>query len=236
MASLINQVKSVATGRTLIGLTGFYKGNNETIDLDLVDGWSGTHTNLISSHPIEKDTNNDTYTNISDHVSVSNPVVTIDCILSYNTNLTSLKKSITAKEKLQTLLHWQSTGTILYLEGYGTGKSGLLKKVVSLFSDGVGALYDSEVDDPSYLGIDSDEIKNLIIGNIVVTRKPDLGNDIQLKIDVTRVKFEIPKNTTKTISVSSPSRGSKSKPAQSSSPKPTTNQKVSSTARGALKK
>ena len=197
MASIVNKVKSLATGRSLIGITGIYNKEKYTLDLDCVESWTNTHNTTVTSHPIEKDTSQDNYSNITDHVNISEASVSLDCLLATNTNLISRKKAITEKEKLQILLYWQASGSIVQLEGYGTGTEGFFKKLVGFFDKGVGALYSSTLNDPNYLGTDTDIIKNLVLGNIVVTRKSDIGTDLQIKVDLKRIKFAIPKTSFK---------------------------------------
>ncbi len=197
MPSFINDIKSIVTGRTNIGLTGIYQNEEYTVDIDIVESWTGTHNNIVSEHPIEKDLNVDQYSNIVDHVNASQPSVGIDCIISKNYNLLKSKKKITEKEKLEILLFWQSTGSVLQLEGYGTPVSVTKKIIKSIANDTLTKLYEPKLNNPSYLGMDTDIIKNIVLGNIIVTRSTDLGNDIKLKLDLKQVKFAIPKTSFK---------------------------------------
>lgn len=190
MASITNAVKSFITGRTKVGLTG----SGETIDLDIVESFVVTHNNIVTSHPIEKDPKNDTFSNITDHVNPNIPTIKVSAILS-----TNIISRITAKEKLEKLLQWQSIGMILKIEGYGTGNGiagDVLKKIFSILDKGWGSLYDSDLKDPHYVGIDTDIIKNVVIGNIAVTRKTDLGEDIEFTFDLQRINFAEPETYT----------------------------------------
>ena len=201
MASAIDKLKSLVVGRTTIGLTGYYKKEKYTLDLDVVDSFTSTHNITISEHPIEKDISQDSYSNIVDHVNAKEPVAGLDCILSTNTNFLNIgKKSITEKEKFQILLFWHTTGSIVQLEGYGTGKTGLIKRIVGQLSSGASGFYNSKLDEPSYFGTDTDIIQNLVLGNLSLTRTTDSGTDLKVKIELKRIKFAIPKTTQKNSS------------------------------------
>lgn len=229
MSSFIEEAKSIVSGRSKIGIKGIYEGKVKTIDIDLVDSFQTTHNVNISTHPIEKSPN-DTYSHITDFVQTESPSARMNCILSDNLNLTSSvislsNQAISAKEKLQILLHWQRKGTVLEILGYGTGSSAF-GELISFLDKGIGALFDSELEKPEYFGIDTDVIKNVILGNISVSRKLELGNDIEVSLDVVRVFFAIPKigkrNTLGGSSVG------KSNPPQKAEAKPTQNQKKQS--------
>ena len=148
----------------------------------------------------------------------------MDCFIADNLNIaksvTSLSnKAITAKEKLKIILNWQATGTILEMNGYGTGSEApkYLRKLVNVLDSGWGALLDSDLDDPYYLGVDTDLIPHM--GNLSVTRKADLGRDMELGFDLQRVKFAVSKNYSKGQSPSGNS-STNTKPAQTVEPKP----------------
>lgn len=231
MASLVNGLKSVASGRTLIGITGIYDNKEVTVDLDLVDSWVATHSNTISSHTIEKNLQ-DGYSQIIDHVNVTDPVIRLSAYLSDNLNLLSstastvssaklTNKAVSAKEKLKYLLSWQAKGFVVKIEGYGTGGSSIaaFKKFVSFLDKGTSAFYNSDLKDANYLGLDTDIIDSLVIGSITSTRKPELGNDIEISIDIQRVKFGIPKTSKRGIATGSGSgsRATAGKPPEKAS-------------------
>ncbi|HMV45048.1 MAG TPA: hypothetical protein PK079_25115 [Leptospiraceae bacterium] len=196
MSSIIGKAKSVFAGRETVGLTGIYQGSETTIDIDLVSSLSTTHNVTVSSHPIEKDKDNTTLNSIVDHVVTANPNVKITCIISSNLG------SKTAKDKLKILLAWQSLGALVKLEGYTTG-GGILTKVIQTLNRGWGSAFSSELEEPHYVGIDTDLIQNLVLGNISITRKSELGEDIEVTIDLTRIQFATAQSVNRTVQKSS---------------------------------
>lgn len=93
MSSFIEEVKSIISGRSKIGIKGIYDGKVQTIDIDLVDSFQTTHNVNISTNPIEKSTN-DTYSHITDFVQTEPPSARMNCILSDNLNLKSSVMSL----------------------------------------------------------------------------------------------------------------------------------------------
>lgn len=117
---------SIFTGRERIVITGLQEGQEVTIDLNVTTAFSQDYPVTITQHPIEKDPNNPDTRNISDHVIPNPPTLNLICVLSDDIGLTSIT---TISEKLKTLIYWQRTGSIVKLEGYGTG--GLINKLIS---------------------------------------------------------------------------------------------------------
>lgn len=196
MSSILGKIKSAFAGRDRIGLTGIYQGSETTIDIDLVSSLSTIHNVTISSHPIEKDKDNTTLNSVVDHVVTANPSMKVTCLISSNLN------GKTAKDKLKILLAWQSLGALVKLEGYTTG-GGVLSTLINGLNRGWGSAFESTLNDPHYVGIDTDIIQNLILGNISITRKSELGEDIDVTIDLTRVQFATAQSVNRTTQKSS---------------------------------
>lgn len=196
MSSILGKVKSAFAGRDTIGLTGIYQGSETTIDIDLMSGFVASHNVTVSSHPIEKDKDNTTLNSVVDHVVTANPTVRVTCLISSNL------RGKTAKDKLKVILAWQSLGALVKLEGYTTG-SGVLSTLINGLNRGWGSAFESTLNDPHYVGIDTDIIQNLILGNISITRKSDLGEDVELQIDMTRIQFATAQSVSRTSQKSS---------------------------------
>lgn len=194
MASLVKGAIALVAGREKIGLTGDYKGTKTTIDLDIVLSFSSPSTSTIAQYPIEKDASNPEPATIIDHVIPTEPTIEMDAILSDNLNLASSavalsNKSKSAKDKLKTILYWQKMGSILTLEGYTTGKSGALSQIGNALGRGLTAFYSSKLDEPYYLGIDTDVIQNLVLSKITVKRSLELGENISTMLGLQRIKI-----------------------------------------------
>lgn len=175
------------SGRDTIGLTGYYGGEKTTVDLDLVDAFDGSYQNSITQHPIEKDASDPDFNMIADHIEPKPANVTVKAILADKIGLLTFES---AKDKLKTIIYWQRTGTVVKLEGYETG-AGIFGKLFSALSSGVGALFNSDLDEPFYMGTDTDVIENIVLGNMTFERNKDLGTDIRITFSVQRIHVAV---------------------------------------------
>ncbi|UMQ59869.1 phage baseplate protein [Leptospira interrogans] len=168
------------SGRERIGITGIQNGKKVTIDLNVTTAFNQDYPVTVTQHPIEKDPENPDTGNISDHVIPTSPSMTMVAIIKEDVNLTSIT---TKSEKLKTLLYWQRTGSIVKFEGYGTG--GLIGKMLSFF--GMSGLFNDDLEEPLYMGLDDDVIENIAIGNIRTRRDVELGKSVELTLDLNRI-------------------------------------------------
>ena len=187
MASLIKKITGGRERVTLIGKNS--SGEVVEVELDLVETFDVVYTNKINYHTVEKKPSS-VVGMVLDYVKPENPVITSSCILS-----DSVLKKIPAKDKLKQIIYWQRTGTILSLEGYTVGSSGL-GKIANFFKRGTGN-FQSDLDEPFYAGIVTDEIPNLVLGNINVKNLPNLGNDIAVTLNFARVTLADTTNKSK---------------------------------------
>ncbi|ASV10737.1 phage baseplate protein [Leptospira santarosai] len=171
---------SIFTGRERIGITGLQEGREVTIDLNVTTAFSQDYPVTITQHPVEKDPNNPDTRNISDHVIPNPPTLNLICVLSDDIGLTSIT---TISEKLKTLIYWQRTGSIVKLEGYGTG--GLINKLISFL--GMDGLFNDDLEEPLYLGLDDEVIENLALGNIKNRRDIEIGKSIEVTLELKRI-------------------------------------------------
>ncbi|EMP01433.1 phage baseplate protein [Leptospira santarosai] len=171
---------SIFTGRERIVITGLQEGQEVTIDLNVTTAFSQDYPVTITQHPIEKDPNNPDTRNISDHVIPNPPTLNLICVLSDDIGLTSIT---TISEKLKTLIYWQRTGSIVKLEGYGTG--GLINKLISFL--GMDGLFNDDLEEPLYLGLDDEVIENLALGNIKNRRDIEIGKSIEVTLELKRI-------------------------------------------------
>ncbi|EMP81464.1 hypothetical protein LEP1GSC162_0750 [Leptospira santarosai str. CBC1531] len=171
---------SIFTGRERIGITGLQEGREVTIDLNVTTAFSQDYPVTITQHPVERDPNNPDTRNISDHVIPNPPTLNLICVLSDDIGLTSIT---TISEKLKTLIYWQRTGSIVKLEGYGTG--GLINKLISFL--GMGGLFNDDLEEPLYLGLDDEVIENLALGNIKNRRDIEIGKSIEVTLELKRI-------------------------------------------------
>ncbi|EKR54298.1 MULTISPECIES: phage baseplate protein [Leptospira] len=168
------------TGRETLGITGVQDGKTVTINLNVTTAFSQDYPVIITQHPIEKDPTNTDTANISDHVIPSPPTISLVCVVSSDVGLTSITST---SEKLKTLIYWQRVGSIVKVEGYGTG--GLINSMISLF--GMSGLFDDDIDEPLYLGLDDEVIENLAIGNIRTRRETELGKSVEISLELKRI-------------------------------------------------
>ncbi|MDI7188844.1 phage baseplate protein [Leptospira santarosai] len=171
---------SIFIGRENIGISGLQEGREVTIDLNVTTAFSQDYPVTITQHPIEKDPNNPDTRNISDHVIPNPPTLNLICVLSDDIGLTSIT---TISEKLKTLIYWQRTGSIIKLEGYGTG--GLINKLISFL--GMDGLFNDDLEEPLYLGLDDEVIENLALGNIKNRRDIEIGKSIEVTLELKRI-------------------------------------------------
>lgn len=171
---------SIFSGRETIGITGIQNGKNVTIDLNATTAFSQSYPVTITEHPVEKDPDNPDTGNIADHIVPVSPTLGMTCILDDDVELASIT---TKSEKLKTLLYWQRTGSIVKFEGYGTG--GLIGKMLSFF--GMSGLFNDDLEEPLYMGLDDDVIENIAIGNIRTRRDVELGKSVELTLDLNRI-------------------------------------------------
>ncbi|EMJ49295.1 phage baseplate protein [Leptospira santarosai] len=171
---------SIFTGRERIGITGLQEDREVTIDLNVTTAFSQDYPVTITQHPVEKDPNNPDTRNISDHVIPNPPTLNLICVLSDDIGLTSIT---TISEKLKTLIYWQRTGSIVKLEGYGTG--GLINKLISFL--GMDGLFNDDLEEPLYLGLDDEVIENLALGNIKNRRDIEIGKSIEVTLELKRI-------------------------------------------------
>lgn len=171
---------SIFTGRERIGITGLQEGREVTIDLNVTTAFSQDYPVTITQHPVEKDPNNPDTRNISDHVIPNPPTLNLICVLSDDIGLTSIT---TISEKLKTLIYWQRTGGIVKLEGYGT--SGLINKLISFL--GMDGLFNDDLEEPLYLGLDDEVIENLALGNIKNRRDIEIGKSSEVTLELKRI-------------------------------------------------
>lgn len=171
---------SIFTGRDKIGITGVQAGKSVTIDLNVTTAFSQDYPVVITQNPIEKDPDNPDTGHISDHIIPSPPTLNLICVLSDDIGLTSITST---SEKLKTLIYWQRTGSIVKLEGYGTG--GLINKMIAFF--GMDGLFNDDLEEPLYLGLEDEVIENLAIGNIKNRRDMEIGKAIEVTLELKRI-------------------------------------------------
>ena len=220
MSSLISAAaQKFGSGRSLMALVGDMDGTETEVELDLVEVFKVTQSATVTTHPIEKGEGTD-INRVTDHVEPAPPTVNVTAYLSYNISIDVSKNikdseinSVSAKEKLKNLMYWQNTGTVIRLEGYGTGASGKIGTALNYLKKGGSALFGS-VENDYYFGMMDDLIENLLIHNVTSENKTDLGTDILITFSLTRVKIaEAQTSTRKTAAViGTPKKGAQ--PAQ----------------------
>lgn len=195
MSSLVSgAAEKFGSGRSRMALIGDVEGTETEVELDLVEMFKVNHSASVTTHPIEKAEGAE-INRVTDHVESLPPAVSVNACLSYNISFDIAKNikdtennSVSAKEKLKNLLYWQNTGTVIRLEGYGTGVSGKTGTALSYLKKGGSALFDS-VQNDYYFGMMDDEIDSLLIHGITSENKAELGTDIFLSFNLTRVKI-----------------------------------------------
>lgn len=217
MASLINQAKSLFAGRSTIGISGVTsKKEKETIDLDVVQMLDSSYTSTVSKHPIEKSPESDDLNEIADMVSMNTPTLSMECILSDNLNLASSitsfsNQAVSAKDKLKNLIYFQRKGSLVTIEGYGTGGDGIIGSIISYLDRGISGLFNSDIEEEFYLGTDTDTIENIVINSLQVKRETDIGNDIKVAIGFQRIQTATAQTGFRSYSKAKPSGRGNSK-------------------------
>lgn len=207
MSSLISAAsEKFGSGRSLMALVGDVEGIETEVELDLVEVFKVTQSATVTTHPIEKGEGTD-INRVTDHVEPAPPTVNVTAYLSYNISIDVSKNikdseinSVSAKEKLKNLFYWQNTGTVIRLEGYGTGSSGKIGTALNYVKKGGSALF-SSVENDYYFGMMDDKIENLLIHNLNSENKTDLGTDIMITFNLTRVKIAEAQTSTRKTSV-----------------------------------
>lgn len=200
MASINNSI--LQAGRDVIGITGILDGKKITVDLDVTSVFTVDQNVNVPQFPIEKKSGESV--TMIDHIIPVEPVISIEAIVSDNLNLfssigssiTSLSiqnKAVSVKDKLKYLLYWQRSGSLVKMEGYTTNST--ISSKLNVFSRGLSALYTSDLESPYYVGIDTDVIENILIGNIQMKRNPSLGTDVSLVMKLHRVTITETKTT-----------------------------------------
>lgn len=200
MASLISGVTSVlGSGRSRVALLGPNRNDfTVEIEIDLVESFDVTYSTQISTHAIEKDPNNPVG-KISDHVQPENPTVSSSCILSDD-----VISDTSAKDKLKQLIFWQKSGSLITMEGYTVG-SNAFGKVINTLKRGFGN-FNSDLKEPHYLGMVTDRIENIVLGNIIAKNTTDLGNDIGVTLNFSRIQIVEAKTKSRSSKSTSNSR------------------------------
>ncbi|WP_167883035.1 phage baseplate protein [Leptospira barantonii] len=163
----------ILTGRDTIALTD---GDDE-IEINVSFDLQYTYPAEITKHTVEKEKGK---TMLTDHVIPGNRGITLSALLSSSFGVLTLSNK-TVDEKLETLIAWQTSGTLLTLLGYGTG--GIISRVLSMLPS-VFRYVEPDDPDKRYLGRSVDEIPNLLLGDISFSESKDTGNDIPISISI----------------------------------------------------
>jgi hypothetical protein len=201
--SLIEKgLEAIGGGRRLVTLIGADKDKNLVeVEFDVVDTFKVMHSTQVTSHAIEKGEDVD-LNRVSDHVINSPPIITVAGYLSDNLGISLANASITntsvsAKEKLNRLLFWQKTGTLLTLEGYGQ-KKGKLGKAISFIKTGIAGLFSSK-EDAYYFGVSSDKIVSLVLSNLSPSQSNDTGSDIKIDFNLNKIQIAYSKRDSRVV-------------------------------------
>lgn len=163
----------ILTGRDRIALTD---GDDEVelnVSLDLQHAYPAE----ITRHTVEKEIG---MTSISDHVIPGQRGITLSALVSSSVSVLSLSRT-TVDEKLETLIRWQSNGALVTLLGYGTG--GIISRILSMLPSFFRFVEPSDPDN-RYLGRSTDEIPNLLIGDLNIQETKENGNDVSLSLSL----------------------------------------------------
>lgn len=179
MSGLTTEILGV--GRQSIGLTGEFEGNTKTVSIDITSSFIVTANVDITEHGIEKDAKNPIPT-ITDHVRPKLPSIALEIILADD-----LIEDVKAKEKMKVISFWQKTGSLIQLEGYGTGSkaTAAIKETLSKFREDMKTATTEQ--DSFFVGIDTDVIPSLVIGNINWKKSIDTGPNIGASLNLQRV-------------------------------------------------
>ncbi|EMY78895.1 hypothetical protein LEP1GSC060_0780 [Leptospira weilii serovar Ranarum str. ICFT] len=163
----------ILTGRDRIALTD---GDDE-VELNVSLDLHHTYPAEITRHTVEKEIG---MTSITDHVIPGQRGITLNALLSSSTSVLSLSRT-TVEEKLDILVRWQSSGALVTLLGYGTG--GIIGKILSMLPSVFRYVEPSDPDN-RYLGRSTDEIPNLIIGDLNIQETKDTGDDVAMSVSL----------------------------------------------------
>lgn len=220
--SIIDKGLSVlGSGRQVIGLTGYYpEKGNITVDMDVTTSFIWTSGAEATSHPVEKDADNPSGT-ITDHIIAKLPTLVIEVLLTDNIGY-SKATSVSMKDKIKIISYWQRSGSIITLKGYTTGQSDF-GKTLNYFKGGITSFFKSDLKEDFYLGLDTDEIDNLVLGDVTWKRLLENGENASGTINLKRIFLATAKK--KTVSTASnPNRGTKPNNAGKTDPKTAANQ------------
>ncbi|WP_061286322.1 phage baseplate protein [Leptospira interrogans] len=163
----------ILNGRDRIALTD----GDEEVELNVSLGIQHSYPVEITRHTVEKEKG---MTSITDHVIPGQRDISLNVLISSSTDLLSLNEK-SVDDKLETLVRWQSQGTLVTLLGYSTG--GIISKILSMLPSLFRFV---EPDDPDkrYLGRSTDEIPNLLIGDMNIQEAKETGNDVSLSLSL----------------------------------------------------
>ncbi|WP_016758304.1 phage baseplate protein, partial [Leptospira weilii] len=163
----------IITGRDTIALTD---GDTE-IEINVSLEMQHSYPAEVTGHPIEKEKGK---TSVTDHVIPGQRGISLSAILSNSITIFSFR-NVTVDEKLETLIRWQTNGTLVTLLGYTT--DGIFTKILSLLPSFFRYV---PPDDPDkrYLGRTMDEIPNLLIGDISFSESKDMGDDVSMTLSI----------------------------------------------------
>lgn len=166
----------------------------------------------VTGHPIEREKGK---TSITDFVIPGQRTVTLSALLSSSTSALTLSK-MSVDEKLETLIRWQTSGTFLTLLGYRTG--GIINRILSLLPSFFRFV---EPDDPDqrYLGRSTDEIPNLLLGDVTFSESKENGDDVPVSLSIVPI-FVAKAKTREVKAVRSGGKKSNQEVNRSGSPNP----------------
>ncbi|WP_061242457.1 phage baseplate protein [Leptospira interrogans] len=163
----------ILNGRDRAALTD----GDEEVELNVSLGIQHSYPVEITRHTVEKEKG---MTSITDHVIPGQREISLNVLISSSTDLLALSEK-SVDDKLETLVRWQSQGTLVTLLGYSTG--GIISKILSMLPSLFRFV---EPDDPDkrYLGRSTDEIPNLLIGDMNIQEAKETGNDVSLSLSL----------------------------------------------------
>ncbi|MGQ2812892.1 phage baseplate protein, partial [Leptospira interrogans] len=102
----------ILNGRDRIALTD----GDEEVELNVSLGIQHSYPVEITRHTVEKEKG---MTSITDHVIPGQREISLNVLISSSTDLLALSEK-SVDDKLETLVRWQSQGTLVTLLGYST--------------------------------------------------------------------------------------------------------------------
>lgn len=163
----------ILNGRDRIALTD----GDEEVELNVSLGIQHSYPVEITRHTVEKEKG---MTSITDHVIPGQRDISLNVLISSSTDLLSLNEK-SVDDKLETLVRWQSQGTLVTLLGYSTG--GIISKILSMLPS-LFRFVEPNDPDKRYLGRSTDEIPNLLIGDMNIQEAKETGNDVSLSLSL----------------------------------------------------